>query len=874
MKEHGGVLFGSDDGKAKQFWVAPSRNAMYDHIFALPPVERVFYEVAEAHLPCKVFFDLELDEGNDPGGASTRFARMDKMEAAVIATTQSALAEKHDVEEPPDLLVLNSDGKDKASRHIIVQTYFAGVEHVKAFVHRNILPAHAAWSKHGIDPGVYTKNRQFRLLGCRKIGKTRVLVAEGQGEDRSDVHRRFFMDSLICATPPAGTNPIQCALDKPAAKKRSASSGAKSKAQRRRTSAAATAAASTAPPSTPDMNGIQSFVLGLVQDHEDAYVSGVDVRENGAIALTCRRTAHTKPCRFGGTHSSNHFSVTVYPETGKILYSCFGSLGHHPPHLDGSLPQKGDYMTLPEMLPQKLRTAAPDNTKKKAKEAVQHLIRQAERGDAGYAELYAEHYGYKNLKVTTTAGSGYMWNAETLLWRETPTNLIINSIQLVLLELFISAKRALFDADGDDSPKPLLKAIATIGKHCNLVGAKHQLCDLLYDPAFEAKLDAEPYELPLKGGSVVDFKTLAVRKRTQIDLWSWESNAAYLGPDADCPVAMAVLRDVADVEAHPERVRYDECIQAALGSLLCADPGAKALLQFHGTSGNNMKSELIALLKTCVPATFTSVDDSVLTGTKQSSGGPDPLLVALKGKRVAVMGDTGKSVVLNTANVKRITGGDDFAARRCHENGGDMHCVCKPVVCTNYPIPFDVTQPALVERVGNHYFPFTHQFVKNKAGNAKCASFKTTYLDEFFTVFVRGAHMYADAGEAITCPWLDKARAEYMQGINPVGSFLDDCCVRDREAAWGPPVSGAAAYSTALYGTHAGGDIAGSGYVHWCDRNGIKPMSQKSFGEKMTVIFGKTKSTKLARGDTKARAYLGVRLKTESEKRQDVMECE
>jgi len=327
-----------------------------------------------------------------------------------------------------------------------------------------------------------------------------------------------------------------------------------------------------------------------------------------------------------------------------------------------------------------------------------------------------------------------------------------------------------------------------------------------------------------------------------------------------------VLRVVADVIDHPERKGYAEAIQGVLGSLLCADKGAKALVQFHGLSGNNMKSELVNILKTCVRSTSTSIDDSVLTGTKQSTGGPDPLLVKLQGNRVAVMGDTGKTVTLNDANVKRITGGDEFTARNLHENGGDMHCVCKPVVCCNHAIPFDVSLAYLVERVGDHYFPFTHQFIKNKEGNAKCASYKTTYLDQFFTVFIRGAHMYAVAGEAITCDWLNKARSDYMQSINPVGSFLDDDCVRDREARWGAPMSGAAAYAKTLYGSRGDATYEASGYVGWCDRNGITAMSQKVFGEKMSVIFGKTKSTKLAKSDKKARAYLGVRLKTVAEK--------
>jgi len=732
--------------------------------------------------------------------------------------------------------------------------------------------------KHGIDPGVYTKNRPFRFLGCHKIGSDRTLAVEGAGEAGTPSHWRLFLSTMICEPPTADTTPIERPPPaKRTAKKRGGPFTDRTGEPKSRRVGGAPSAPIT---SAAIVTAISTFISELVQQKEDAYVSGTKVRDDGAIALTYRRNAFLKPCRFGGTHTSNHFKIIVYPASGKILYTCFGSLGHHPPHSDGRPAEKGDVMTLPESLPPNLRTTDPSSELEMA--MVRELVDQAQQGDLGFAALYVKYFGHQNLKLTSTAGAGYMWDAETLLWRETPSNLIINSIQRVLMALMTSSERVLArriecpDGDGANlkqSLKVITRARRTIWRQCNLKGALQQLCDLLYDPHFLEKINAEPFQLPLKGGDVIDLHTLAVRPRSQTDLWSWESNASYLGPDARCAVALDVLRQVADIDAHPERQGYPECLQAMLGSLLCADRGAKTLVQLHGTSGNNMKSELVNLLKACVRSTFTSIDDSILTSSKPSTGGPDPLMAQLQGKRVAVMADTGNSLALNNvANVKRITGGDEFANRKCHENGGDMHCVCKPVVCTNHPIAFDVTDSAMVERVGNHYYPFTRQFVKSKAGNTKCEAYKTTHLNQFFTTFIRGAHMYARAGEAATCGWLDKARAEYMKAINPVGSFLDDDCVRDLGAKWGPPVTGAAAYSTTLYGTRDD-DGCLRGYIGWCSANGVTPMSQKVFGEKMTVIFGKAKPTKLRKGDRKARAYLGVRLKTAAEKA-DAMDCD
>jgi len=301
-----------------------------------------------------------------------------------------------------------------------------------------------------------------------------------------------------------------------------------------------------------------------------------------------------------------------------------------------------------------------------------------------------------------------------------------------------------------------------------------------------------------------------------------------------------VLQTVADLHEQPQRGNYDECLQTMLGSLLCADRGAKAMPQLHGKTGNNMKSELVQILKLCVPDTFTSIDDSVLTSTKVSTGGPDPLLVKLKGMRVAVMGDTGKNLNINATNIKRITGGDDFAARKLHENGGDMFCVCKPVVCTNHAIQFDVSQQPLVERIGNHYYPFTHVFRKSKRGDELCKNYRTVYLDEFFTHFVRGAHKYALRGEPMTCAWLDNQREEYMRNINPIGAFIEDECLCQK---------GCKDLSVNLY----------EAYCSWTILNNEPELTKRNFGVRMTAMFGPTFST-IKKG-VKARGYRGVELK-------------
>ena len=258
-----------------------------------------------------------------------------------------------------------------------------------------------------------------------------------------------------------------------------------------------------------------------------------------------------------------------------------------------------------------------------------------------------------------------------------------------------------------------------------------------------------------------------MRPRTTADFWTWESLARYL-PDDPCDVAAEFYREVADMDAHPERVGYDKCIQTCVGALLCGDVGAKILPVWHGRTGNNSKSTLADLLEACVPGCFTAISATVLSQLNNRGAGPSPEIMQLVGKRVCVLGDTGKSMVLDEANVKTITGGDMISARACHGACINFRATCKPLLITNRNATFDVQQKAMKDRF--HYFPFTRQFRKCKRNTDKIQSFHTTHLDHFFTSFLRGAHDYAEHLELRTCDWLEQERGRYIDSINPVGS--------------------------------------------------------------------------------------------------------
>jgi putative DNA primase/helicase len=261
---------------------------------------------------------------------------------------------------------------------------------------------------------------------------------------------------------------------------------------------------------------------------------------------------------------------------------------------------------------------------------------------------------------------------------------------------------------------------------------------------------------------------------------------------------------------------------------------------WHGRTGNNSKSTAADILEACVPGCFTAISSSVLAQlSTKGGGGPSPEKMQIVGKRVCVLADTGKAICLDEENVKTITGGDLISARPCHGACINFRAICKPLLITNRTTTFDVQQKAMKDRF--HYFPFTRVFRKCKKNAEKIEGYKTKYIDQFFTAFIRGAHDYAEHLQLRTCDWLEAERARYIDSINPLGVFVDDCCVKEDASQ---------AHTADLY----------EAYKVWCAVNGERYKSIKWFGSQMVCLFGPTKTMRI--DNSRAKGFLGVALAT------------
>lgn len=333
-----GLVFASDHGHGKQYHVCAGYHALYDFVFTQPPERRCYYEMVRPHMPVKLYFDLDLK-----GRAEDVVPRMNAIQDALVSFVNLKLLEIYDRGvDDDDVLVLTSDGSNKASRHIIWQVYFKSVDDVKAFVYKYVVPRFAD----GVDKGVYTKNRCFRLFGNRKNGSDRVLKSR-LSDDSESTQQRVFRRSLLTTPPSSDTNILTCLADGNGNATDSdccSSSPAPNSRKRGRPHAHAT---------LPDLVGadaalpaITSWVNEFIRKHEDVAEPSVRRVRDAVFQWTFVRTAHKKPCLLGGCHEHQNMAINVDLASGAAFYKCYGENGH-PLSVDGDVRQSVRLADLP-----------------------------------------------------------------------------------------------------------------------------------------------------------------------------------------------------------------------------------------------------------------------------------------------------------------------------------------------------------------------------------------------------------------------------------------------------------------------------------------------------------------------------------------------
>lgn len=147
-------------------------DSMADYLIwvkTVPETERCFYEIIPEYSTQRIFFDIEKNDLTHPPTENYKNYVISNMIYAISAVLEH---NKNTPLQPlRDIVVCESITDDKFSIHIILNGYYVESIHENKRFCQMVVSKLSKEVADIIDTSVYTKNRPFRILGCRKRNK-------------------------------------------------------------------------------------------------------------------------------------------------------------------------------------------------------------------------------------------------------------------------------------------------------------------------------------------------------------------------------------------------------------------------------------------------------------------------------------------------------------------------------------------------------------------------------------------------------------------------------------------------------------------------------------------------------------------------------
>jgi putative DNA primase/helicase len=347
-------------------------------------------------------------------------------------------------------------------------------------------------------------------------------------------------------------------------------------------------------------------------------------------------------------------------------------------------------------------------------------------------------------------------------------------------------------------------------------------------------LDADGNLLNLQNGTL-ELDSLTFREHRREDLCTKLAGVSF-DPAAKCPKFEAHLDLIFDGDRE-----LIEGLQMLLGySLLDGNP-EQVFNVFYG-HGQNGKSVLLAVLRAVLGDYAVHAAASTFMA-QENDGRPRSDLLALKGARLVSAVETEDNRRLAEGLVKASTGGDPITCRGLYKEEETFLPSHTPILATNHRPIVKGVDMAIWRRILLWPFEVTIPEADRIPG------FERELLAEGSGILnwcLEGLRRYQEAGRLQIPETVRAATAQYRSDMDVLGPFLREECVFDNLAH---------ETKNALYGR----------YEEWCRVNGERALSQR-----------KLRDALLERGieedrKTTARRWLGLRLKTGTEKNADYL---
>lgn len=350
------------------------------------------------------------------------------------------------------------------------------------------------------------------------------------------------------------------------------------------------------------------------------------------------------------------------------------------------------------------------------------------------------------------------------------------------------------------------------------------------------ELDQDPWLLGVKNG-VIDLRTGLLRKGRPEDLITRACPVEFNGIDVECPAFLKFLDESVDDD------QVEAYLQRMLGYTLTGLTSLRIFPVFYGMRGQNGKGTLMEIMFHLLGPLAGPIQSEMLTASRntKSSSGPSPDIMDLRGKRLVWASETEEGQRFAVAKVKLYTGGDPLVGR----NPNDRHQTTffpshTLVLLTNNMPHAPANDNAFFIRQKQIEFPYS--FVDEpgeeweKLAVPGLVETLKAEAPGILAWLVKGCLLWQ--AEGLKTPKKVKdATAKFRRSEDQIADFVEQRCLINPDFRCG---------ATDLYNDFK---------LWWKDNVNPKPLSQRKFGDLMTLRFSKEQPKGLVE-------YLGVGLRS------------
>lgn len=355
------------------------------------------------------------------------------------------------------------------------------------------------------------------------------------------------------------------------------------------------------------------------------------------------------------------------------------------------------------------------------------------------------------------------------------------------------------DGEAKDSYQKYIKKLGNIKDRENMVKDASK-----YSAIYYADLDSNKNLFNCQNGTY-NLETFEFKAHDPKDLISKISNVVY---DSEA-VSKEWLNFINNVTEN-DKPKADY-IQRILGYSLTALTVEETAFILYGSTTRNGKSTLVETYAHMLgnqKGYSAFAQPETIAQAKRDSRAPSEDIASLRGARFLAMSEPPKGMILDSAFLKQLVGGDTIKARGMYEKAFQYKPQFKMFINTNHlPEIYDNT---IFSGEKLWVIPFNRHFTQEEQDKGlKHRLIKQHNLSGIFNWCLDGLANYQLNG--LTPPdCVYKATKDYSTTIDKIGNFIEDCMEYEKDAK----CDGAIAYDV---------------YRSWCDANGYTKSSARTF---------------------------------------------